>query len=177
MARKKSNANYYTELLICAAVVGAEAVLLSILDAAQPLVGYTLILLTTCIAGMICGKSGGLVIGLVGGLACFVCGFPASVEAAPAIYKLLIACAPKMLMGFVSGLLYGKLYRRLNKILAGILCVLIGLIINACGVCAVLFISSLLDDTLGSMDLLDTIKGIFYTFVTLGKSIMNIVIP
>lgn len=177
MARKKSNANYYTELLICAAIVGMEAVLLSVFSVGQPLAGYTLVLLTTCVAGMICGKSGGLIIGLVGGLASFVCGFSGSVLAAPAIYKLLVTCVPKMLMGFCVGAIYGKMARRLNRILAGVICVLVGLVVNACGVCLVLFIGSLLDDTLGNMNLLLTIKRIFYSFVNLGKSILYIVVP
>lgn len=177
MARKKSNANYYTELLICAAVVGFEAVLLSVFGVGQPLVGYTLILITTCIAGMICGKSGGLIIGLAGGLISFVCGFSGSVLAAPAIYKLLVTCLPKMLMGFFVGAVYKKMARRLNRILAGVICVLAGFILNACGVCLVLFIGSLLDDTLGNLNLILTIQKIFDSFVHLGKSILHIVVP
>ncbi len=177
MARRKSNANYYTELLIYAAIIGLEAVLLSVFSVAQPLVGYTLILLTTCAAGIRTGKSGGLIIGLVGGLASFVCGFSGTVFAAPVIYMLLITCAPKMLMGFVVGTIYGKIARRLNRVLSGVLCVLIGLIINACGVCLVLLLGSLLNDTLGNLDLLQTITQIFYSFVRLGKSILYIVVP
>ncbi|MBP3392416.1 MAG: hypothetical protein J6L76_06480 [Clostridia bacterium] len=177
MARKKSNANYYTELLIYAAIVGLEAVLLSVFSVAQPLVGYTLILLTTCAAGIRTGKSGGLIVGLVGGIASFVCGFSGAVFAAPVIYKLLVTCAPKMLMGFLVGVLYGKMARRLNRVLSGVLCVLIGLILNACGVCVVLLLGSLLNDTMGNLDLLQTIKQIFYSFVRLGKSILYIVVP
>lgn len=177
MAKRKSNSKYYSQLLIYAAIIGLEAVLLSIFSIGQPLVGYTLVLITTCVAGMVCGKSGGVIIGLVGGLASFVCGFPGSILAAPTIYKLLVACAPKMLMGFAVGALYRKIARKMNRFLAGVLCVLVGLIINACGVFAVLFVGSLLNDTLGHMDLLATLKRVFYSFVNLGKSVLNIVVP
>ena len=177
MARKKSNANFYTELLIYAAIIGLEAVLLSVFSIGQPLVGYTLVLLTTCAAGIRCGKSGGLIVVLVGGLISFACGFSHMVLAAPVIYKLLITCLPKMLMGFVVGTIYGKMARRLNRILSGVLCVLIGLVLNACGVCLILLIGSLLNDTLGNLDLLQTITQIFYSFVRLGKSILFTVVP
>ncbi len=177
MARRRSKANYYTELLICAAAIGLEAILLSVFSVGQPLVGYTLVLITTCVAGMTCGKGGGLIIGLVGGLASFVCGFSGSVFAAPMIYKLLVACVPKMLMGFTVGAIYRRMARKLNRIIAGALCILVGLAVNACGVFAVLFIGSLLDDTLGNMDLLATLKRVFYSFVHLGKSILYIVVP
>ena len=177
MARKKSNANFYTELLIYAAIIGLEAVVLSVFSVAQPLVGYTLVLLTTCIAGIRTGKNGGLIVGLIGGLISFACGFSGSVLAAPVIYALLITCLPKMLMGFVVGLIYRQIARRLNSMLASVLCVLIGLVLNACGVCLVLLLGSLLSDTWGNLDLLQTITQIFYSFVRLGKSILFTVVP
>ena len=177
MARKKSNANYYTELLIYAAIIGFEAVLLSVFSVAQPLVGYTLMLLTTCAAGIRTGKVGGLVVGLVGGLAAFACGFSSTILVAPTIYILLITCLPKIAMGFVVGLVYGKMSRKLHRVLSGILCVLLGLILNACVVCFVLLIGSLLSDTWGDLDLLQTITQIFYSFVRLGKSILFTVVP
>ena len=176
MARRRSKANYYTELLIYAAVVGLEAVLLSVFSIQQPLVGYMLILVTTCIAGMNCGKGGGLIVGLVAGLASFVCGFAGSVFAAPMIYKVLVACVPKMLMGFTVGLIYRKMARKINYVLAGVLCVMIGLVINAFGVFAVLFVGSLLDGSMSNIDLLATLKRVFYSFVRLGKSILYIVV-
>lgn len=177
MARKKSNANFYTELLIYAAIIGLEAVLLSVFSVAQPLVGYTLVLLTTCVAGIRCGKSGGLIVGLVGGLISFACGFSGTILVAPVIYTLLITCIPKTVMGFVVGLVYGKMARKLNRVLAGVLCVLMGLVLNACCVCLVLLLGSLLSDTWGDLDLLQTITQIFYSFVRLGKSILFTVVP
>ncbi len=177
MARKKSNANFYTELLIMAAIVGVEAILLSVLNVGQPLVGYTLVLLTTCVAGMRTGKSGGLITGLVAGIISFVCGFPGTTLVAPVIYKLLVACLPKMLMGFCVGALYGKVARRLNNVLSGIICVLLGLILNACGVCLVLFVGSLLNDTMGNLNILSKIGEIFHSFVNLGKSVFYILVP
>ena len=177
MAKRRSKANYYTELLIYAAIIGLEAVLLSVFSVAQPLVGYTLILLTTCAAAIRLGKNGGLVVGLAGGLISFACGFSSMVFVAPVIYKLLITCLPKMLMGFLVGILYGKMARKLNRVLAGVLSVLIGLVINACGVCLVLLLGSLLNDTLGNLDLLQTITQIFHSFIRLGQSILFTVVP
>ena len=177
MAKRKSKANYYTELLIYAAIIGFEAVLLSVFSIAQPLVGYTLVLLTTCAAGIRLGKNGGLIVGLAGGLISFACGFSSTVLVAPIVYALLITCLPKMLMGFLVGFLYGKMARKLNRVLSGVLCVLIGLILNACGVCFILLVGSLLSNTWGDLDLLQTITQIFYSFIRLGKSILFTVVP
>lgn len=174
---KKITTNTYTNLIIYSVAACIECLLLCVFGVGQPLVGYTLVLITTCLASFFLSRGGGLIVAAIGGLVSFCVGFPAAVFSAPAIYKLLIAIVPKICLALAAGACYHFFVRHIHPVLSGIIGAFAGFIANACGVCLVLFVGSLLNDTIGSINLPETIKGIFYFFVDTGKSIVNVLVP
>lgn len=170
----KSKSGKYTNLLIYAAIIALEAFLLYIFKVGQPIVGYTAMLITVCIGAIYLGTLGGTIVGIAAGLAGFILGIGIS---APSIYIVLMTCVPKAVMGLCVALIYRKLKSSLSSILAEILCVIAGLVINACCVSLVFMLGSVLNESLGSMDLLQTIKDIFLSFANLGRALIGVLVP
>lgn len=174
---KKITTNTYTNLIIYSAAACIECLLLCIFSVGQPLVGYTLVLLTACLASFFLSNGGSLIVASIGGLVSFCVGFPSAVFSAPAIYKLLITVIPKILLALAGGACYRFFKKRIHPVFSGIIAAFAGFVANACGVCLVLFIGSLLNDSIGSINLPETIKGIFYFFVDTGKSFVDVLVP
>ena len=183
MAKKKNEikterrANYYINLVVFAVVICAEAVMLALLNVPQPLVGYTLIIITTIVAGLNLKPSSAVILGVIAGIVSLVCGFPADVFAGPMIYKVLIAVLPKIAICWLCSFIYTKLSGIIPPLLLSVLCVVLGLVVNACVCALIMLTASLFKDISGKMDLGATIKRIFGSLLDFARALKNVLIP
>jgi len=185
MARKNSRSdskpldtgNKYLNLVIFAAVVCAIAVALAIFNIGQPIVGYTLIIITVCIAAMNMRAGNAVILGTLAGVISVFCGFPSSVFSGPMIYKVLLCILPKIAIAWLCSILYSRLSRHLPNILVAIMCIVLGLVVNACVCALILLIASAFKDISSGMDLPAVIKSIFRSLLNLGVSIKDVLIP
>ena len=169
--------NKYLNLVIFAAAVCAIAVALAIFNIGQPIVGYTLIIVTVCIAAMNMKAGTAVVLGTLAGVVSIFCGFPSSVFSGPMIYKVLLCILPKIAVAWLCSILYSRLSRHLPNILVAVLCVVLGLAVNACVCALILLIASAFKDISTGMDLKAAIHSIFRSLLDLGISIKNVLIP
>ena len=169
--------NKYLNLVLFAAAVCAEAVLLTVFGVGQPVVGYTLVILTVCVAAMSLHSIGSVILGSVAGVISVFCGFSASVFSGPVIYKVLICLVPKICVAWVVSLVYRGLDRHIPSALNAFICMVLGLVLNACVCALILLTASLFGDISSGMDLPAVIRGIFRSLADLGISIKNVFIP
>lgn len=185
MAKKNSRSeskpfntgNKYLNLVIFAAVVCAIAVGLAIFNVGQPIVGYTLIIITVCVAAMNLKAGNAVILGTLAGVVSIFCGFPESVFSGPMIYKVLLCILPKIAVAWLASILYSRLSRHLPNVLVAVMCIVLGLVVNACVCALILLIASVFKDISTGMDLHAVIRSIFRSLVDLGVSIKNVLIP